>query len=240
MDLVWPHGIELPDRTLTAILGPVAVPLSGINHCRELSRYPFLYVCSNFSQILTGIHRTVRYSVRRGFTQDQVLTIVDEAFETVIFIEHDPTLYQEDRRLVHVIAARLRQLADAQAIVVVYSPVSDVFMREVFLHAHRIHAYLPYDRIVPPPRPLEKRAPVPLSRQATLHAFSSRDGRFPGSHGLNPLPGAALDTVKRVDLGCRFLEVVENAVGILPYLPNEGPKAAPTDADEFFSPEEDT
>lgn len=206
MDLFWPYGIDLPDRSLTAILGPPAVPLAGINRCRDLSRYPFLYVCGNFSRILTGIHRTVRYSVRRGFTQDQMMTIVEESAATILFIEHDPTLYEEDRRLVRYLAPRLRQLAEAQAIVVVYSPVTDVFMREVFTHAHQVYAFLPYDRIVPPPRPLAAKTPAVPSRQSTLPVF---------------LSGTVPDPMHRIDLGCSLLEVVEDPVGILPDLPDE-------------------
>ncbi len=206
MDLSWPHGIELPDRSLTVVIGPPAVPIAGINRCRDLSRYPFLYVCSNFSRILTHIHRTVRYSVRRGFTQDQVMTIVEESTETVVFIEHDPSLYQDDRRLVRDIALRLRQLAGAQAIIIVYSPVTDVFMREAASRANQVYAFLPYDRVVPPPRPLAAGRPAPCSRQATLPHF---------------LPGPALDPVGGVDLGGSFFEVVEDPFCVLPDLPDE-------------------
>ena len=206
MDLSWPHGIELPDRSLTVVIGPPAVPITGINQCRDLSRYPFLYVCSNFSRILTHIHRTVRYSVRRGFTQDQVMTIVEESTETVVFIEHDPSLYEDDRRLVRDIAVRLRQLAEAQAIVIVYSPVTDVFMREAASRANQVYAFLPYDRIVPPPRPLSTRRPAPCSRQATLPSF---------------LFGPARDPVEGVDLGGGLLEVIEDPVCVLSDLPDK-------------------
>ena len=112
--------------------------------------------------------------------------------------------------------------SEAQAVVVVYSPVTDCFMREVFCHAHQVHAFIPYDRVVPPPRPLEAKKPV-RTRQVILPLSSRPDeltGKSrPGGTGLSPWP--VHNPVESIDLGGSFLEVVEDPVGVFPDLPDE-------------------
>ena len=101
MDLEWPGDICIPERTITVIIGPSSILEAGLNSSSgTMRRYPFLYVCSNYSGCIPNLHRTTfEFSVRRGFTSDQIATIINECDATYLIIEHDPSLYADDTRL---------------------------------------------------------------------------------------------------------------------------------------------
>ncbi|MEI6840982.1 MAG: hypothetical protein WCK53_06935 [Methanomicrobiales archaeon] len=150
MDLEWPGDICIPERTITAINGPSRILAEGLNSCSAtMRRYPFLYVCSNYSAVLPGLHRTTfEFSVRRGFTSDQMATIIDECDATYLIIEHDPSLYAEDTTLIPHVINRLKTFAHNEGTVVVYSRSLDRFMRPLIRASGRVYLYADWANVI--------------------------------------------------------------------------------------------
>ena len=118
-------GISLRQGTFTAIIAPEPVILSALNDNPDVGRFLFLFLCGNYSYILTRINRTSsNFEIRRPFTADQLLTALKEASHTIIFIEHDPTLFDGADRLLAPVAAALRE-AGRESLVILYSPAMD-------------------------------------------------------------------------------------------------------------------
>ena len=143
MDLEWHPDILIPERMITVITGPPQIAVDGLDSSRGTIRhYPLLYVCSNFSRVLPGLSRMVTgFSVRRGFTGDQVSAIIGGCDATYLFIEHDPSLYEDDTRLIPVVVNKLMTFARESGTVIVYSDGTDRFMRQVTRAAHRVYLY---------------------------------------------------------------------------------------------------
>jgi DNA polymerase I len=89
-------SVTLESGTFSVVVAPEEPVLRGLNGTPALSRFLFLYVCGNSSRLLTGIRRrSAHFEVRRAFTLFQLLTILREAHHTILFVEHDPSLYED-------------------------------------------------------------------------------------------------------------------------------------------------
>jgi hypothetical protein len=89
-------SVTLESGTFSVVMAPEELVLRGLNGTPALSRFLFLYVCGNYSRLLTGIRRrSAHFEVRRAFTLFQLLTILREAHHTILFLEHDPSLYDD-------------------------------------------------------------------------------------------------------------------------------------------------
>jgi hypothetical protein len=118
-------GTTIEPCTFTAVIGPSQVATDLINTNRDLQRYLFLYVSGNYSRILTHVSRTsTNFDVRRAFTAHQLLTILNEVSHTVVFIEHDPTLFDGAWEIIAPIAGALGQIS-RESTVILYSPSAD-------------------------------------------------------------------------------------------------------------------
>jgi len=91
-------AVTLQTGSYNAVAAPTDLILAALNSDGELQRFMFLYVSGNYSRILNGVHRTKNFDVRRAFTAFQLVTILSEAYHTVILVEHDPTLYDGPER----------------------------------------------------------------------------------------------------------------------------------------------
>jgi hypothetical protein len=125
MQIMLRTGIALRQGTFSAVIAPEQVIIRAINGNPELGRFLFLYICGNYSRLISHIGRgTSNFEVRRPFTADQLLGIIKEAGHTVIFIEHDPTLFESAERLIAPVGEALRD-AGHGALVVLYAPAMD-------------------------------------------------------------------------------------------------------------------
>jgi len=89
-------SVTLESGTFSVVTAPEELVLRGLNGTPALSRFLFLYICGNYSRLLSGIRRrSAHFEVRRAFTLFQLLTILREAHHTILFIEHDPSLYED-------------------------------------------------------------------------------------------------------------------------------------------------
>ena len=118
-------GITLRSGTFTAVIAPEQVILSALTAAPDLERFLFLYVCGTSSRLLSRIHRSSpNFEIRRPFTADQLLRVVRESSHTVIFIEHNPALFEYADHLLPPVAAALRS-AGEESLLVLYSPAMD-------------------------------------------------------------------------------------------------------------------
>ncbi|HUU76661.1 MAG TPA: hypothetical protein VMW63_11335 [Methanoregulaceae archaeon] len=168
--------VSLQTGTFSAVIAPGDVVLAGLNDNPVLQKFLFLFISGNFSRLLSGINRrSVNIEVRRAFTAFQLLHILKESYHTVVFVEHDPTLYEGAEDLAVTVAQALRETGEA-ALVVLYAPKADPSFDEMSRFAHRVF-YLGASPPTPPPsrtrhRPGKSRHPAGLPRgQTTLEGI---------------------------------------------------------------------
>lgn len=133
----------------------------------ELKRYLFLYISGNGSRLLTRVgDRTARFDVRRAFTAHQLLTILRDAGHTIIFIEHDPTLFESAGGGVLMAVGKTLAEISAGSLVILYTPVPDRTFGVVAGYADQIIT-LAAEEVPVKRRTVQKRSLC----QATLEAF---------------------------------------------------------------------
>jgi hypothetical protein len=151
-------SVTLESGTFSVVTAPEELVLRGLNGTPVLSRFLFLYVCGNYSRLLSGIRRrSAHFEVRRAFTLFQLLAILREAHHTVLFLEHDPSLYEDEGSLSRGAPSPLDgpgslqdpgyllpEVADAlaeaarTALVVLYAPRPDPSLRVLARRADRV------------------------------------------------------------------------------------------------------
>lgn len=140
------RGVTLHPGSFTAVIAPERRILAALNGNRDLPRFLFLYVSGNYSRILTGISRTSgNFEIRRPFTADQLLSVIHEAGHTILFVEHDPTLFDGAERLYEPVGAALKQ-AGREALVILWAPASDRSFAALARQADRIIELIPDDQ----------------------------------------------------------------------------------------------
>ena len=145
MQIELRRGITLHPGTFTAVIAPRRIILSALNSNSDLQRFLFLFVCGNYSHLLSGISRTSsNFEVRRPFTADQLLTALNEAGHTIVFVEHDPDLFDGAERMFAPVASSLRELG-REALVVLYAPAMDRSFAALIRQADRIIELLPQE-----------------------------------------------------------------------------------------------
>jgi hypothetical protein len=75
-------------------------------------------------------------------------TIIDECDATYLIIEHDPSLYAEDTRLIPHVINRLKTFARNEGTVVVYSRYLDRFMRSLIRASGRVYLYADWANVI--------------------------------------------------------------------------------------------
>ncbi len=99
--------------------------VTAINSNTDLQRFLFLYIGGNYSRILSGINRQSKnFDVRRAFTAHQLFTTLREAGHTIVFVEHDPTLFDGAMAMLEPVAGALKEAA-RESLVILYTPVAD-------------------------------------------------------------------------------------------------------------------
>jgi hypothetical protein len=97
-----------------------------------------LYICGNFSRILSRLDRRCpEFRVRRAFTAHQLLGILEEADCRRIVLEHDPSLYDDAPDLASPVGMACADRA-RDAPVFLLAPRPDPALRRTARCAHRI------------------------------------------------------------------------------------------------------
>jgi hypothetical protein len=163
-------SVLLQPGAFSLLIAPGERVLRTFLQSPHLRRYLTLYVCGNYSRLLPGIDRSgTQFQIRRAFTGFQLMRILEEAHHTVVWVEHDPTLYDDAGVPTRHIAQAFKSAAE-RAAVVLYAPEYDAVMREISYRADRLFYLedstgLPFHGIAPVP-PAQ-----PIRDQTTLEVF---------------------------------------------------------------------
>jgi hypothetical protein len=170
MELELHPAVTVSSRSFCTLIAPEGVLVGALNSHINLQRFKILYICGNYSRILGKLDRKfVDIDIRRAFTAFQLLTILEEARHTLIFVEHDPMLYEDAAELPEYISGALRDLA-SRAAVVLYAPSADPYLEEMARRADRVF----YLQAPKQPSGRESAARLKLAQsksQTTLEAF---------------------------------------------------------------------
>lgn len=98
-----------------------------------------LYLCGNYPLILPEMHRfSDKFVVRRALTAFQILTILDEAYQSYIIFEHDRSLYEERADLLPIIGHRCREYAVRNSGVLLITTYPDTYIQALEPFFHRV------------------------------------------------------------------------------------------------------
>lgn len=135
-------GMTLHPGTFNAVIAPVKVMVSALNSTTDLQRFLFLYMSGSSSRLLFSISRSFKnFMVRRAFTALQIFTILKEAGNTVVLVEHDPALFDGAETMIPQIAGMLRE-AGRESLVILYAPSIDRSFSLLMRQADRIMGFL--------------------------------------------------------------------------------------------------
>jgi hypothetical protein len=128
-----------------------------------------LYVSGNYSRILDKLDRRfTELDVRRAFTAYQLMTILKEAYQTLIIFEYDPGLFEDASEMAEYVGQALKESSNNSALLL-YSPWTDRPLEEISKFADRVFAFNEVHRYVYK-RASKNTKPGPIG-QRTLEAF---------------------------------------------------------------------
>ena len=144
------RGITLQPGTFNAVIAPEKMMINALNGNADLQWFLFLYIGGNHSRILSGINRQSKnFDVRRDFTVHQLLTTLREAGYTVVFVEHDPTLFDGAMNVIEPVSGALKD-AGREALVMLYTPAVDRTFSALTRRADRYIEVVTVEPVTPP------------------------------------------------------------------------------------------
>jgi DNA polymerase I len=159
--------VSLLPETFSILVAPVEVLAGAINSHPELQHYRLLFICGNYSRILSRLNRNItELDVRRAFTSFQLMTILEENHHSFLIVEHDPQLYEDAKEMVEYLAQHLKQ-ASREATVLLYAPALDPHLQKMIELADRVFCI--YNK---PAGGCAKAGAKMPGAQATLEAYS--------------------------------------------------------------------
>jgi DNA polymerase I len=170
MDFELHPTITLRSRSFNALAAPREMFIQALNNHLDLQRFKVLYVCGNYSAILSSLDRRFQdLEIRRAFTTFQLMTILEETHHSLILIEHDPLLYEDSTEMAEYVAQAMRE-ASKEAAVLLYSPGGDPFFERLTQDADRVFYFDEGPRATT--KLISKAYPRAQKSQTTLEAFS--------------------------------------------------------------------
>jgi len=172
MDFELHPAITLGFRAFHILVAPVQMLVEALNSHLNLQRFEVLYVCGNYSCILSGLDRRfTALEVRRAFTAFQLMTILEENRHTLLILEHDPLLYEDAREMVEYVALAMKE-ASKSSIVLLYSTASDPFLEEMINYSDRVFYFAEGPRATARPSAKNcRKAQAGFASQTTLGTF---------------------------------------------------------------------
>jgi DNA polymerase I len=130
--------INLDTRAFHILISPPQMLTKALNDHLDLQRFEILFICGNFSRILSGLDRRfTSLKVRRAFTVFQLMAVLEDSQHTLLIIEHDPLLYEDAEEMVEYASQAMREAAKS-CTVLLYSPASDPFLEMMTNYADRV------------------------------------------------------------------------------------------------------
>ena len=103
-------GMSLYPGTFNAVIAPEKVMVSALTASADLQR--FLYVSGRYSRLLSCIKRSAgNTEVRRACTARQLIALLQEVRHTVVFLEHDPAVFDGADEMIPQIGGILRDIS---------------------------------------------------------------------------------------------------------------------------------
>ena len=170
MELELQSPLTLAPNTFNVLIGPEEVLVDSLNcNLKELQSIEVLYVSGNYSRILDKLDRRfTELDVRRAFTAYQLMTILKETYQTLIFFEHDPSLFDDASEMAEYVGQALKESSNSSALLL-YSAWTDRHLEEISKFADRVFVFNEVHRYVYK-RASKKVKPGPRN-QRTLEAF---------------------------------------------------------------------
>jgi hypothetical protein len=170
MEIELHPAVSLLPETFNVLVAPVELLVESLNNHLELQRYKILFICGNYSRILSRLDRNfTELEVRRAFTVFQLMTILEENHHTILIIEHDPTLYEDATEMVEYVVQALRQTS-REATILLYSPALDPHLEKMTELADRVFCFYEMPKV--PAKGRAKAEQKMPKAQVTLEVFS--------------------------------------------------------------------
>jgi hypothetical protein len=113
----------------------------ALNSNLNLQRFKVLYICGNYSSVLSRLGRNfTELEVRRAFTFFQLMTILEENHHGFLIVEHDPMLYEDAKEMVEYVAQALKQTS-REATILLCSPALDPHLQKMMELADRVSCF---------------------------------------------------------------------------------------------------
>jgi hypothetical protein len=170
MEIELHPAISMLPETFNVLIGPVELLVDALNNHLSMQRYKILFICGNYSRILSRLDRNfTELEVRRAFTSFQLMTILEENHHSFLIVEHDPMLYEDAGEMVDYVALALKQTS-REATILLYAPALDPHLQKMTELADRVFCFYEGRETSASGRvKVEVKMP---GAQATLEAFS--------------------------------------------------------------------
>jgi hypothetical protein len=117
MDFELHPAITLCSRAFHILVSPLPMLTRALNDHLDLQRFEVLYICGNYSRILSGLDRRfTSLQVRRAFTVFQLMTVLEDNRHTLLIIEHDPLLYEDAKEMVEYVSQAMREATKSSTV----------------------------------------------------------------------------------------------------------------------------
>lgn len=170
MELKLRSPLTLTPNSFSVLIAPTEVLVDSLNYnLKELERLQVLYVSGNYSRILDKLDRRfTELDVRRAFTAHQLMTALKEAYQTLIILEHDPSLFEDASEMAEYVGQALKEVSNGSS-VLLYSPWTDRHLDCISKFADRVFVFSEVHKYVC--RRASKKAKPGPRGQRTLGAF---------------------------------------------------------------------
>ena len=171
MDLELHPAVTLQDRAWHILVAPLPMLIGALNQHLDMQRFEVLYICGNYSRVLSSLDRRfTSLQVRRAFTVFQLMTVLEESHHSLLIIEHDPLLYQDAEEMTEYVSQAMRAAAK-ESTVLLYSPSTDPFLEMMTNYADRVFYFGRGPEAAPRPSAKSCRKAQDKADQSTLEAF---------------------------------------------------------------------
>ena len=142
MELELRSPLTLTPNSFSVLIGPTEMLVDSLNYnLKELQRLQALYISGNYSRILDKLDRRfTELDVRRAFTAHQLMTALKEAYQNLIILEHDTSLFEDAAEMAEYVGQALKEVSNGSS-VLVYSPLTDRHLDEISKFADRVFVF---------------------------------------------------------------------------------------------------
>ncbi|HWQ68223.1 MAG TPA: hypothetical protein VN372_15305 [Methanospirillum sp.] len=152
--------------SFSIFVAPSGILEEALSNLLSSNRKHALYLCGNYPEMLPKFSVNQRnLSIRRALTSYQILTILQEAYESLILFEHDRTWYEDNAELIPIIGEICKKKAEEFRTVILFSTTFDRWLSRIDPYGHRVVYFLNIES------KLKKETPISGQTQHTLQGI---------------------------------------------------------------------